>query len=520
MSIDSGAAEVLSFRGDEGSRWSAAPAAPPPGAEDSSEATSPGIVRASPQSPRALALLDDEVTVARESDAHAHRHERAQRPRLPPVFDADPATLPVSARAAHDALSDDVTLQERDDFSGDGVTSLAVEAPPASIVVIVPVAPAVPVAPSSLDDSTADLRPRDPMPIHRVPALRDDAPPSPRPRPRTLAPPAAPASPAGPSPAPPPRASAARPDARLPDPPAARPPPPPAAAPDLFPEPPAAGAATSSRSPPAPAEPRLEPGALPPPRTAMAVAPEVDDESVDHAHFKTPLPLPCTLRAALSWRKSNPGNPRVEEVAIAFTKCLCALHERSIVLGERIVPENFTCLADGAVEYMEALDPPQRPAVEQYLAPELFRGREATAQTDVFGAAAVVYELLVGRALKPAFLPQVAQTTRTDTWFSDPGASLPEPYRQLLRPALSDRAAQRHPDMATFSEELFRAWRLVHNPERRVAVKEAPKPFFTRAVKIAIGVAVFVLFLTVLAFFPIDQLTAPPVPTVQPSLGQ
>jgi len=489
------------------------PPRPPPGAEDSSEATSPGIVRA-PQSPRALALLDDEVTVARESDAHAHRHERAQRPRLPPVFDADPATLPVSARAARDALSDDVTLQERDDFSGDGVTSLKVESPPASIVVIVPVAPAVPVAPSSLDDSTFDLRPRDPMPIHRVPALRDDAPPSPRPRPRTLAPPAAPPRPQVPAPPPPPPPRAPTPAFT---PPAAQRAPTPAAAPDLFPEPPPPAPDLFEVLPP-PQSP--QPGALPPPRTAMAVAPEVDDESVDHAHFGTPLPLPCTLRAAISWRKANPGRPAVEQVAIAFTQCLCALHERSIVLGERIVPENFTCLADGAVEYMEALDPPQRPTVEQYLAPELFRGREATAQTDVFGAAAVVYELLVGRALKPAFLPQVAQTTRTDTWFSDPGASLQEPYRQLLRPALSDRAAQRHPDMATFSEELFRAWRLVHNPERRVAVKEAPKPFFTRAVKIAIGVAVFVLFLTVLAFFPIDQLTAPPVPTVQPSLGQ
>jgi hypothetical protein len=451
--------------------------------------TSPGLVRA-PQSPRALALLDDEVTVARESDAHAVRHERAQRPRLPPVFDADPATLPLTAREVRDALSEDVTLSERDDFSGDGVTSLLVESP---AVVVTP--PAV-VASSSLDDSTADLRPRDAMPIHRIPAL-PESPPAPRPRPHTLAPPtprlqmaaAAPPAPTFAAPLPPPP-----------------PPPPPPAAPDLFevlPEP---------QSPP--------PGALPPPRAAMLVSPEVDDESVDHAQFMTPLPVPCTLRTAISWRKANPGRPVIEQVAVAFTRCLCALHERSIVLGERIVPENFNCLADGSVEYLEALDPPQRPVVEQYLAPELFRGREATAQTDVFGAAAVVYELLVGRALKPAFLPQVAQTTRTDTWFSDPGPSFPEPYRQLLRPALSDRAAQRHPDMATFAEEHLRAWRLVHNPERRVAAKEVPKPFFTRAVKIGIGVAVFVLFLLVLAFFPIDQLTAPPVPTVQPSLGQ
>jgi len=479
----------------------AGPPRPPPGVEDSSEVTSPGLARA-PQSPRALALLDDEVTVARESDAHAVRHERAQRPRLPPVFDADPATLPLTARVARDALSEDVTLSERDDFSGDGVTSLQVEAP---AVIVAPVAVA---APSSLDDSTADLRPRDPMPIHRIPAL-PEAPAAPRPRPHTLAPPTprvqtpavAPPTPAF-VPSPPPRA------------------PTPAAAPVLFAEPPPPAAPDLFDVLPAPQSP--SPGAPPPPppRAAMLAAPEVDDESVDHAQFMTPLPVPCTLRTAISWRKANPGRPVIEQVAVAFTKCLCALHERSIVLGERIVPENFNCLADGTVEYLEALDPPQRPVVEQYLAPELFRGREPTAQTDVFGAAAVVYELLVGRALKPAFLPQVAQTTRTDTWFSDPGPSFPEPYRQLLRPALSDRAAQRHPDMATFSEEHLRAWRLVHNPERRVAAKEAPKPFFTRAVKIGIGVAVFVVFLLVLAFFPIDQLTAPPVPTVQPSLGQ
>ena len=263
--------------------------------------------------------------------------------------------------------------------------------------------------------------------------------------------------------------------------------------------------------------------AAPPPRAPAAPArafPEPDEESVERPLARTPLARPCTLRAAISWRKANPGGAEPEELAVALTRCIAALHERGVVLGERVVPENFNCLADGSVEYLEALDPPQRPIVEQYLAPELFRGREAIAQTDVFGAAAVVYELLVARALKPAFLPQVLQSTRTDTWFSDPGPNFPEPYRVLLRSALSDRPAQRHGDMASFSEELFRAFRIVHSPARRMAAKEAPKPFWTRGVKIGVGVAVFILFLLVLAFFPIDQLTAPPVPTVQPSLGQ
>lgn len=250
-----------------------------------------------------------------------------------------------------------------------------------------------------------------------------------------------------------------------------------------------------------------------------AVLPEPDEESIEQPLARTPLVRPCSLRAAITWRKANPGSSEPEELAIALARCVVAVHGRGVVLGERIVPENFHCLADGSVVYLEALDPPPRPIVEQYLAPELFRGRPPTVHTDVFGVAAVVYELLVGRALKPAFLPQVLQSTRTDTWFSDPGPSFPEPYRVLLRTALSDRASQRHPDMACFSEELFRAWRIVHSPERRVAVKEAPKPFWTRGMKIGVGVAVFLVVLLVLAFFPVERLTAPPVPTVQPSLG-
>jgi hypothetical protein len=51
------------------------------------------------------------------------------------------------------------------------------------------------------------------------------------------------------------------------------------------------------------------------------------------AQFMTPLPVPCTLRTAISWRKANPGRPVIEQVAIAFTKCLCALHERSMLLS-------------------------------------------------------------------------------------------------------------------------------------------------------------------------------------------
>lgn len=532
-----------------GSAVPPSPPRPPPGAEDSTEATAPGLAR--PQNPRALSLLDDEVTVAHDLEAAANRRERAMRPRLPPVFDADPATLPVGHRLPAVLGDDDETLSEREEFGGDGVTALKIEspspeAPPAPIVPVVPVGP---VAPSSLDDSMAELRPRDPAPIYRVAGLHDDAPAAPRARPPTLAPPTA--SGAAASHAPPRPSAPARPPTLGAPPPAAAPSPrPPAPQPASFAPPPqvrlptpavapaaaqvhappAATLPVAAPEPPAPAPdlfdvlpPEAPAPAAPPPRAPAAPArafAEPDEESVERPLARTPLARPCTLRAAISWRKANPGGAEPEELAVALTRCIAALHERGVVLGERVVPENFNCLADGSVEYLEALDPPPRPTVEQYLAPELFRGREATAQTDVFGAAAVVYELLVARALKPAFLPQVLQSTRTDTWFSDPGPSFPEPYRVLLRAALSDRPAQRHPDMASFSEELFRAFRIVHSPARRMAVKQAPKPFWTRGVKIGVGVAVFILFLLALAFFPIEQLTAPPVPTVQPSLGQ
>lgn len=429
-------------------------------ADDSAETTAPGLVPA-PANPRALALLDDEVTVARDADAEAPRHVRAPRPRLPPVFDVEPATLPLDARTP-------AAISPRDE-------------PPSRGPAIVPVVPAAPLTPSSLDDSMVELRLPDPAPIYRIPG-HPAAPPTPRPfappipappapKPRTLAPPT-------PAPAP-------------------------APAPDLFDVLPSA---EEDPFPPLPAP-------LPAPPVAAA------DESVDRPIASAGLSCPCSLRAAIAWRKANPGTREPELVAIAFARCLAALHERAIVLGERLIPENFLCLPDGTVEYLEALDPPPRSVVEQYLAPELFRGHAATVQTDVFGLAAVVYELLTARALKPAFLPQVLQSTRTDTWFSDPGPNFPEPYRALLRPALADRPAQRHADLAGFADELFRAWRIVHSPARRQAVREAPRPFWTRGVKIAVGVAAFVLALLLLAFFPVERLTAPPVPTVQPSLG-
>ena len=262
------------------------------------------------------------------------------------------------------------------------------------------------------------------------------------------------------------------------------------------------------------------PAALPPPRQQpQAPLPAAVEDSVERSEFAPAPESSGSLRAFISWRKANPGRGPVEERAVAFVECLVALHARGVVLGERLLPENFACHDDGRVDYLEAMELPGRSAVEQYLAPELLRQRGAVAQSDVFGAAAVVYELLVGRALKPAFLPQVVQTTRTDTWFSDPGPALPDPYRMLLRKALSDRVAERHADMATFAAELVRAWRLVHNPVARPAPKEEARPILTRGVKVGIVVGVFFLVVLVIAFFPVERIDQPAVPTVQPTLG-
>ena len=303
---------------------------------------------------------------------------------------------------------------------------------------------------------------------------------------------------------PPPRAVAAPPPpVAAPPPPAAAPPPPPAVAP-----PPVAVA-------PPPVV------VAPPPSTPLAplAFASPDDEPAETSVFGQVSLLPCTLRALLNGLKSHPDPRVVEAVAINVAGCVRDLHRGAVVLGERLVPENFYCHTDQRVEYREAA-PPAPELADLYRAPELFRAKPATAQTDVFATAAIVYELLVGRSLKPMFLPTVMQSGRTDSWFSDPGPSMHDTYKIALSKALAERPTQRHGDMNLFADELVRAWRLTHNPEARIAeVEDTESPWRNAAVPIAV-VAAFVLVLLALIFFPVDRLTQPAVAPVRPDLSQ
>jgi hypothetical protein len=265
-----------------------------------------------------------------------------------------------------------------------------------------------------------------------------------------------------------------------------------------------------------PTQPPLVPHAIADADFDFAVEP--DDEPDDRSRV-TASPFPCSLRVFLDLRKSTPGLRAFEETAIQLARCVHELHAQGTFVGERLVPENFVCEADGRVRFVEAPEAPPRERVEVYLAPEFFRGRRPSVQSDVFAAAAISYELLTGRTAKPVFLPKVMQALRTDTWFADPGSSMREPYKRVLRQGLADRASERHPDVRVFAMELYRAWRLVHNPERRLAEPEKPDESWKRLLVPAAVVVVFVIIVLALLLFPVDRIDAPPVPNVRPELN-
>ena len=250
----------------------------------------------------------------------------------------------------------------------------------------------------------------------------------------------------------------------------------------------------------------------------QAPAPSAEhDEREDEPRAK-PLTFPFPLRRLIQSLKSGVGQRYVEEVSLALSDCVRTQHAQGSVLGERLIPENFTCTADRRVEFTETGEAQVRESVEVYLAPELIRAKAPTMQSDVFACAAVVYELLTGRTLKPMFMPKVLQTSRTDTWFVDPGASMHEQYKVILRKALADRPSERHTDAGAFSEDLVRAWRLIHKPPVRRVEVEKPRDDWSAIVK-AIAVAVlFILVLVGLLAFPTERHDAPPVRPVQPEI--
>ncbi len=262
------------------------------------------------------------------------------------------------------------------------------------------------------------------------------------------------------------------------------------------------------------------PPAPPAPLAPLAFATHEDEAPHEASVFAQVTLLPCAMRAYIVGLRANPDPRGVERVAVDLLRCVRELHARGAVLGERLVPENFYCRADHRVEFVEASQAPPVEVADLYRAPELFKARAPTVQSDIFASAAIVYELLVGRSLKPMFLPQVMQSGRTDTWFADPGRSMHEAYKPSLRQALSDRATLRHADLGLFADELTRAWRLANNPVARLADAEVKEPAWRKALVPALLAGVFLLVLLGLLLFPVDRIDQPAVPTVRPELTQ
>jgi hypothetical protein len=253
------------------------------------------------------------------------------------------------------------------------------------------------------------------------------------------------------------------------------------------------------------------------PVQAPVASPSDHDEREDEPRAK-PLTFPFPLRKLIQSLKSGVGQRHVEEVSLALSDCVRTQHAQGQVFGERLIPENFTCTADRRVEFSESSEAQVRESVEVYLAPELIRAKAPSMQSDVFACAAVVYELLTGRTLKPMFMPKVLQTSRTDTWFVDPGASMHEQYKVILRKALADRPSERYTDAGAFSEDLVRAWRLIHNPPVRRVEVEKPRDDWSAIVKAILVAVLFILVLVGLLAFPTERHDAPPVRPVQPEI--
>ncbi len=436
-------------------------------ADDSVETTSPDLdPRKNPRAPapniHAMRMLDDEPTVARDraqgGDLFAGLRDAA------PAVDPDATINPDEPTLDPDAPADPMTLP-----IGAVAAPAIVAAPrlPSAIVIAAP--PAVAIA---------------------SPAVAIAAPPVAR-RVLTLAPPAH--------------------DDRQSS---------PVAQPGTDVAPPSVEVASLSAELLSLDAPPPTPPPAPAPLAPIAFATHEDEAPHEASVFAQVTLLPCAMRAYIVGLRANPDPRGVERVTVELLRCVRELHARGAVLGERLVPENFYCHADHRVEFVEAPQAPPVEVADLYRAPELFKARAPTVQSDIFASAAIVYELLVGRSLKPMFLPQVMQSGRTDTWFADPGRSMHEAYKPSLRQALSDRATLRHANLGLFADELTRAWRLATNPVARLADAEVKEPAWRKALVPALLAGVFLLVLLGLLLFPVDRIDQPAVPTVRPELTQ
>ncbi len=155
------------------------------------------------------------------------------------------------------------------------------------------------------------------------------------------------------------------------------------------------------------------------------------------------------------------GMPAVVSVAIALGLCKAVEHIHAHqfrlygnvykgILHRDIKPANVMITCDGTVKLMDfgiarpttcglhTVSDDNILGTMQYIAPELFDGAEATAETDVYGVGLVLYELLVGsKAFDEVSLVKVVKQKSTNSY---------KPFSQCDRPldstvvAIAERA--------------------------------------------------------------------------------